>query len=215
MNAAVLLIYGICGMITGWKIPEISTEIISRKGKEIENLNKILYSDAARYIICIVNAGAWVLSMLKSQSPLTALLISVQITICILVAFIDINIRIIPNECTILILVTGILFQVFSFGLKALIPSIITMFAMMGLFILVAGFVGFGKVGAGDVKLAGAMGLALGYPLIITSMAIMSAVLIVFIGTGIASKKIALSTMLPLAPFITAGYAGVLIAYLF
>lgn len=207
------VIYGVTGLLTGWKIPELSLKIMEYKRKEIE-LNKILYSKTAKYIICLFNGAVWALAGLNIDNPIIALLIAVQITICVIIAFIDINIRIIPNECVLLIVVVGVVFQLMNYGLKALLPAIVSMVVMMVVFTSVAAFVGFGKVGAGDVKLAGAMGLALGYPLIITGVGIMAGVLLGFIAVGMALKKIALATMLPLAPFITAGYAGVLITLL-
>ena len=205
--------YGISGLLIGWKIPELSKKIMEYKKGTVE-LNKTLYSNTAKYAISLLNGAAWALAGLNAGNPAIGLLIGLQITICAIITFIDINIRIIPNECVLLIAAAGLLFQLMNFGLKALLPAMISMIAMMTVFTFVASFVGFGKVGAGDVKLAGAMGLALGYPLIMTGIGIMAAVLLAFIGLGMALKKIYLSTMLPLAPFIAAGYAGVLISLL-
>ena len=207
------VIYGVIGLLTGWKIPELSLKIMEYKRGSIE-LSNTLYSKTAKYVVCLLNGAAWALAGLNTDNPIIALLIAVQITICVIIAFIDINIRIIPNECVLLITVAGLLFQVMNYGIKALFPALISMVIMMTVFTSVAAFVGFGKVGAGDVKLAGAMGLALGYPLIITGVGIMALSLLAFIAVGMALKKIALATMLPLAPFITAGYAGVLITLL-
>lgn len=207
------VVYGVIGLLTGWEIPKLSQKIMEYKRVSIE-LNDILYSKTAKYIICLLNGAAWALAGLNIENPIIALLIAVQITICIIIAFIDINIRIIPNECVLFITAAGLLFQLMNYGLKALFPALFSMVIMMTVFTSVAAFVGFGKVGAGDVKLAGAMGLALGYPLIITGVGIMALSLLAFIAVGMALKKIALATMLPLAPFITAGYAGVLITLL-
>lgn len=207
-------IYGVLGLLIGWKIPELSKKIMEyKRGKAIE-LNEVLYSNVAKYAICLINGAAWALSGLNIENPIIALLIALQITICVVIAFIDINIRIIPNECVLIIVVVGLMFQLMNYGLKALLPALVSMVVMMAVFTSVAAFVGFGKVGAGDVKLAGAMGLALGYPLIMTGVGIMAAVLFAFIAVGMALKKLALASMLPLAPFITAGYAGVLITLL-
>lgn len=205
--------YGISGLLIGWKIPELSKKIMEYKKGTVE-LNKSLYSNTAKYAISLLNGAAWALAGLNAGNPAIGLLIGLQISICAIITFIDINIRIIPNECVLLIAAAGLLFQLMNFGLKALLPALISMIAMMTVFTFVASFVGFGKVGAGDVKLAGAMGLALGYPLIMTGIGIMAAILLAFIGLGMALKKIYLSTMLPLAPFIAAGYAGVLITLL-
>ena len=205
--------YGISGLLIGWKIPELSKKIMEYKKGTVE-LNKSLYSNTAKYAISLLNGAAWALAGLNAGNPVIGLLIGLQITICAIITFIDINIRIIPNECVLLVAAAGLLFQLTNYGLKALLPALVSMIVMMAVFTSVASFVGFGKVGAGDVKLAGAMGLALGYPMIMTGIGIMAAVLLAFIGLGMAVKKIYLSTMLPLAPFIAAGYAGVLISLL-
>jgi leader peptidase (prepilin peptidase)/N-methyltransferase len=111
-------------------------------------------------------------------------------------------------------IIVGILFQAINFGLLALIGAVISMIVMMVVFTSVASFVGFGKVGAGDVKLAGAIGLGLGYPLIITAVGIMAVALLIFILAGMALKKIYLSTMLPFAPFMIIGYIAAFVSLL-
>jgi hypothetical protein len=55
------------------------------------------------------------------------------------------------------------------------------------------------------------MGLSLGFPLIITAIGIMAVVLLIYILTGMALKKIYLSTMLPFAPFMIIGYISALL----
>ncbi len=132
-------------------------------------------------------------------------------TLGLIIAYIDVKIRIIPNELVLVILIFGIVFQITYFGFNALFGAVISMIVMMVVFTAVAGFVGFGKVGAGDVKLAGVMGLSLGYPLIITAIGIMAVVLLIYILTGMALKKIYLSTMLPFAPFMIIGYISALL----
>jgi Flp pilus assembly protein protease CpaA len=143
------------------------------------------------------------------------LLIGILIILGLIIIFIDIQIRIIPNELVIALAVVGIIFQLYSYGLLSMMIAIVCMVVMMGVFTSAAGFVGFGQVGAGDVKLSGAMGLALGYPLVITAVEIMAIVLLVYITIGFVIKKIFLSTMLPLAPFMISGFIFALITLLF
>ena len=102
-------------------------------------------------------------------------------------------------------IVLGLAFQAVQFGLSALFPALLCMVAMMILFSAVAGFIGFDKVGAGDVKLAGTMGLALGYPAIISGLIIMSVVFVLFTLAGLVTKKLTLKTMVPFAPFMMTG----------
>ena len=206
MNIFKIIVFGIVGLVIGYKIPDISDKIIKYKRPETNiDENNFLDSNIMRVMIVAVTAVLWVLSG-SINNTIIGLLISAQITIGIIIAYIDVKIRIIPNELVLAMVVLGIIFQILNYGFKALIGAAITMVVMMAVFTAVAGFVGFGKVGAGDVKLAGAMGIALGYPLIVTAIGVMAVSLLVFILSGMALKKIYLSTMLPFAPFMITGY---------
>lgn len=217
MTTAISVLYGLIGIVLGYTIPDLSFKIMEyKKSKDnIKSCDGFLYSKCFKLILSISNGGIWVLSALRASNLFVGLLIGILITLGLLITFIDIQIRIIPNELVMTVFIVGILFQVFSYGPWSLITAIVCMLVMMIVFTSVAGFVGFGKVGAGDVKLAGAMGLALGYPLEITAIGIMAVVLLVFIMIGFIVKKISLTTMLPLAPFMMSGFIFALITILF
>lgn len=207
MNIIIAIFYGILGFIVGYEIPFASLKIIEFKKRKYDfRENNLLHSKILLFCLCIFNGIAWAALGYFIENEIIAFLISIQITLGLIIAYIDISIRIIPNELVLTLIISGILFQLINFGPKAMIGSLVSMIVMMFVFISVAVFVGFGKVGAGDVKLAGVMGLALGYPLIITAVGIMSVALILFIFIGMALKKIYLSTMLPMAPFMIVGY---------
>jgi leader peptidase (prepilin peptidase)/N-methyltransferase len=214
MNIFKFMVFGMAGLCIGYKVPDISDRIIRYKRPEMQNDRKsFLNSHAMQFIITIITGALW--SLLGNMNNIfVALLIAFQITIGIITAFIDIKIRIIPNELIFIMVILGLLFQIFNFGFKNLIVSAIAMIVMMAVFTAVAGFVGFGKVGAGDVKLAGAMGISLGYPLIIAAITVMAVVLLIFILIGMAMQKIYLSTMLPFAPFMIAGYIAAFVSLL-
>jgi len=214
MNIFKIIIFGIMGLVIGYKIPDVSDKIIKYKRPETNiDENSFLSSYIMKVLIAAVTAVLWALSG-SINYTIIGLLISAQITIGIIIGYIDVKIRIVPNELVLAMVVSGIIFQILNYGFRALIVAAITMIVMMGVFTAVAGFVGFGKVGAGDVKLAGAMGLGLGYPLIVTAVGIMAVSLLIFILTGMALKKIYLSTMLPFAPFMIIGYITAFISLL-
>jgi prepilin signal peptidase PulO-like enzyme (type II secretory pathway) len=79
------------------------------------------------------------------------------------------------------------------------------MMAVMAAFITLGSFLGLHTIGAGDVKLAGAMGLTLGFPRVIYGLLGMSAIIVVWCLGGLLTKKITLKSMVAFAPFITAG----------
>lgn len=217
MITEILVVYGLIGIILGYTVPDLSFKIMEyKKGKgNIKCSEKFLYSKIFKFILGILSGGVWILLALRVSDPFEGLLIGILITLGLVIIFIDIQIRIIPNELVITLAIVGVIFQLLSYGLWSLMIAIICMIVMMVVFTSVAGFVGFGKVGAGDVKLSGAMGLALGYPLVTTAVGIMAVVLLVFIAIGFIIKKIFLSTMLPLAPFMMSGFIFALIALLF
>lgn len=213
MNIVVSVLFSIVGLFVGFIILDISKRIINYKNGIYKiSENSFIYTKWFRIIILILNGTLWMITGLYSANLLTGLLIAVQITIGLIIGFIDICIRIIPNELVLTLLVLGIIFQILNYGLYALIVALLCMIIMMMVFVSVAAFVGFGKVGAGDVKLAGVIGLALGYPLIITAIYAMAIVLLIYISAGMATKKISLATMFPLAPFLISGYVTALIS---
>lgn len=199
------ILYGIIGIVTGYKVPCLSQKIIRYKKKEVITNCNFLFSTQLQLLLSLFNGVVWYLAVLNIENKLVAILIGLIITTGLITAFVDICIRIIPNEIILLFVVLGLLFQISYFGVKTLPAAFISMIVLMVVFTAVAAFVGFGKVGAGDVKLAGAMGLTLGYPIIIIAVMAMAVVLLIFIGVGMLLKKIYLSTMLPLAPFIVSG----------
>lgn len=143
-------------------------------------------------MIILFNGAAWCFTAYTAESLFAAVLISVQISLGIIFAYIDIKIRIIPNELIlVLCLALGITYQTFNYGLEGILGSIICMVFIMIVFTALATFMGLGKVGAGDVKLAGAIGFALGYPSVVTAMGAMAAVLLGYILIGLALRKFA------------------------
>jgi leader peptidase (prepilin peptidase)/N-methyltransferase len=217
MNIILNIVFGFVGGFAGFFIPYFSYKIMEykRRKKNIINGKDYMKSKFIRLVFALFNSVAWLLCIINIDNSISAVLISMQITLGIIIAFIDINIRIIPNELVLAVLITGILFQSLLYGTYGIIGSIMSMIFIMIVFTAVAIFMGLGKVGAGDVKLAGAIGFALGYPLVITAMVVMSFVLIGFILSGLVFKKIKLTTMLPLAPFLATGYISALVSLAF
>jgi leader peptidase (prepilin peptidase)/N-methyltransferase len=210
MKLFLSVIIGIAGLVIGYMVPVFSQRIMQyKKGKDYTGIGKESFNIIM--LLCLLNGVIWSYSFYLLDNIWYAAILAVLMTLGLIIAYIDVKIRIIPNELIVVILILGIVFQITYFGFTALLGAAISMIVMMVVFTAVAGFVGFGKVGAGDVKLAGVMGLSLGYPLIITSIGIMAVVLLIYILIGMALKKIYLSTMLPFAPFMIIGYISALL----
>ena len=202
---AVLLL---AGAVLGYWLPDISQKLaqykFQKKGMPFER--EVRYTaKPVKLGVCIVNAAAWTASVLFADTFLIAALISALFSAGLLTALVDIQIRIVPNELLLVMLILGLAFQSVQFGFTAIMPALLCMAAMMLLFSTVAGFVGFDKVGAGDVKLAGTMGLVLGYPAVVSGLVIMGGVFVLFTIAGLLAKRLTLKTMVPFAPFMMTG----------
>ncbi len=215
MNIAGAIILGIIGAVLGFLIPKIIKYFILSKKKAEYVVPDYINSLSFKLVFCLINAAAWFLSGLLMGNMIIALLAAVLISIAIIITAIDLLIRIIPNYLVLAMLIAGVIFQVSTNGWRGLLYALVCGVLMMAVFTAVAGMVGFGGVGAGDVKLAGAMGLALGYPQILTAMIIMAAVLIVYCLGGLLTKKLTLKSAFPFAPFMMAGMVFVLVCQIF
>ncbi|MEL7649838.1 MAG: prepilin peptidase [Sedimentibacter sp.] len=208
------MIFGIIGLAVGLGIQNISYKLIKfKRGKFEVSENVFLHSMMLRILLGAFNGAAWAITGLFTDNFLLQILICTQITVGLIVSYIDISIRIIPNEIVLIIITMGMIFQTSTYGLYGILGSIMSMVFIMIVFTALAMFMGMGKVGAGDVKLAGAIGFTLGYPLVITAIWTMAISLIIFILIGFLLKKIKLSTMLPLGPFLSLGYAFSLVYF--
>lgn len=207
MNTFVSIILGLIGIYIGLFIPEFSLFVIKKKkGMDYTYGNSLLSIRSYKICFGLINGLIWLLAGIFLDTGLKMLFLSIQVTLGLVIAFIDIKIRIIPNELVLTMFVVGVIFQAIYYGLHEVLGSVACMIFIMVVFTAVAIFMGFGKVGAGDVKLAGAIGFSLGYPLVVVAMLTMAVVLLLYIVTGLAIKKIKLTTMLPLAPFLIVGY---------
>lgn len=208
-----LIVFASLGLFIGYMIPDMSIKIIKYKKKSINRVENQVLDKLINILLILFNSAAWFYTASTADNLFVATLVCIQISLGIILAFIDVKIRIIPNELILVLLALGVIFQAFNYGYEGILGAIISMVFIIIVFTALATFMGLGKVGAGDVKLAGAIGFALGYPSIITAMGAMAAVLLIFILIGFATKKIRMTTMLPLAPFLVAGYIFALVTF--
>jgi len=125
----------------------------------------------------------------------------------LLVAAIDIDRRLVLNEM--LVVAAGLaLLNAAAHGWGALGRALLGGLLALGLFSLLA-LLQRGALGSGDVKLAGVLGLAFGYP-----VALRALILGVIVGGVVAAillltRRVNRRTMIPYAPFLAAG--GILV----
>lgn len=208
---------GIFGLLTGYCFPQLAQRIITYKYSSGNGFaGELLWMPnlAFSIVTSIINAAGWTVVSCFSRSPFTTFLFSSLWTLAILIAVIDLKTHKIPNEMVLCVMILGSSFQLFSGGGKGLFYAALSMLAVMASFTLLAGAMGFRSVGAGDIKLAGAMGLTLSYPYILHGLIGMSLLMALYCITGIVLKKLTLKSMLPFAPFMMAGMAYAMIVIL-
>lgn len=196
------------GIIIGLMLSTMTQKIICHKslkkgiklGKDTGCLKPL-----TKFGVCLLNSGLWTFTVLRLGNIITSILLSSLFTLAFLITITDIKIRTIPNELVLLMSIVGIAFQMFHFGFSSLLGAFASMLGMGASFTAVAALVGLCKVGAGDVKLAGAMGLVLGFPNIITALVVMSAAIAIYSLLGFITKKLSLQSMVPFAPFMMLG----------
>lgn len=145
-----------------------------------------------------------------AQDPLTAAFLGILILFSMAFALIDMRIHVIPNEMILMILPVGLLFQLYEFGWLGALKALGCMAALIVLFMILGLIFGLEKMGAGDVKLLGAMGMVLGFPLSVWGIFIMSVLLVGFSLIGMAMGKMTHVSMIPLAPFMMIGQIAAL-----
>lgn len=123
--------------------------------------------------------------------------------VLLIFAIVDIRSRLIPNK---LLLVAGIatLFILGRNSIEVFVLGIIgglTGFAFYSIFYLLIP----GKVGAGDVKLAGLIGLMTGIPLVFLALPLGILMAGVVVMIMMAFKRIKITGSIPYAPFLCSG----------
>lgn len=208
MSIVTAIIFGLLGMLAGWFIPTIAEKTAKYKySKQEKELNP-----DSRYISFLLKLGCLLLTGISwaalgyfLANPFHAALLAVIILDAIVIAIVDLRIHIIPNETVFVMAVIGIIFQITFFGFAAFELTLISAVGVMIVFIILASILGLRAIGAGDVKLVGAMGLLLGWPYIFYGLFGMSIIVLIWSVVGLITKKLKLNSMLPFGPFMMAG----------
>jgi leader peptidase (prepilin peptidase)/N-methyltransferase len=201
------VIYGILGIFTGCLMLVLIDKITKRKclEKDIIEKKNLFNKKYIKVILCFLNVVAWTMAGLTAENPIGALLLAIIFSLAVMIAVIDIRIHIIPNKLVLTLMVAGVLFQLIQFGGRSLLIAVACMLGITVIFLIVGAIIGLHKIGAGDVKLAGAMGLVLGYPHILTAVLAMSIVLLAYCFIGVYAYKLTMKSMFAYAPFMMLG----------
>jgi Flp pilus assembly protein protease CpaA len=215
MNVALALIMGSSGMAAGWFIPLAAQKTAAYKLKRSDKTispDKRFTSVILKLAFLIVNGALWATVGLFASNILHICLLAFILLIAAVIIIVDIRIHIVPNEAIFVLLLAGLVIQFSLNGLLGILYAVITMLVVMVVFITLGSALGLNTIGAGDVKLAGTMGLLLGYPYIMYAMIGMAALLLVWCLGGLATRKLSLKSMFAFAPFMMAGTIFAIVA---
>lgn len=208
MNITAALIMAMIGLAAGWFVPRIAEKLIAykflKKRKELPDGKKYL-SLSAKLVCMLVSGILLAVTGLLTNSVLNAVVFSVVMIDAVLISVIDIRVRMIPNETVFLLAAVGLVLLITAGDVAGIFQAAISMFVVMFVFIALGSAMGSESIGAGDVKLAGAMALVLGFPQIMYGLIGMSGMLLIWIGTGLLLKKLTLKSSLAFGPFMMGG----------
>lgn len=193
--------------LPGWA-EKICWNKMTEKGKSLPENSR--YTAPWVKLLCLVlNAAGWGGCWHLAAGPVTAAAAMAMWSVSIVLFLIDFRVRLLPNMLLGPLFLLGVLLQGVTNGPMGLLRGLICMAAVMAVFLALGSVMGLSSaVGAGDVKLAGVMGMALGYPAVLPGIAIMTAILLIFCLAGLALKKITLKSMIPFGPFLLPGLMG-------
>lgn len=204
-----IVLLGLAGASLGILLPGIIESMI--QARQGGNSHSAIASGSTgpaaftKFLSGMLLAGLWIYAGFKFEGFLSASLAALLITAAMAITVIDWKIRRIPNELVLLMLICGSAFQIIHFGFASLPKALLSMLLMMAVFLVPVFLGGFDKIGAGDVKLAGAMGLVLGQTYIVPAVLVMCGALLVYCVTGLFFRKLTLSSRFAFAPFMMLG----------
>ena len=204
-----IILFGLAGALLGILLPGIiESMILARQGGNAQSVitsRSPVPAAFRKFLSGMLLAGLWIYAGFKFEGILSASLAALLITAALAITVIDWQIRRIPNELVLLMLIAGGAFQIIHFGLASLPKALLSMLLMMAVFLVPVFLGGFDKIGAGDVKLAGAMGLVLGQTYIVPAVLVMCGALLVYCVIGLFFRKLTLSSRFAFAPFMMLG----------
>jgi prepilin signal peptidase PulO-like enzyme (type II secretory pathway) len=153
----------------------------------------------------LVNGFGWLLACLVSHSVPEAANLGLMVSAAVVLTLIDVGIRVIPNELVAALLALAAALALLEKGFAVLPWRLGGFLAALALFLLAMRIAGPGKVGGGDVKLAAAVGFAVGFPNVLVAVLIMALAASATGVVGVKLKKMGKSTPMPFAGFLMAG----------
>ena len=207
-----VVVLAVSGFVIGWFIPNMYRGVIEYKcvqrSRDAPEFNSSVWHNV---LFAIGNMAIYAFAMILTGDYVLAMSASVLISLAIIITAVDIKIRLIPNELVLILLLMGAVYRLNLAGLSGIIQSLAGALIMVLLFGLSGKLAGFNKVGAGDLKLAFAIGIVCASTNIGPALIVMAVTLAVVTVGGMLIGKLRRTDMIPFAGFMMAGMtAGII-----
>ncbi|HZK56762.1 MAG TPA: prepilin peptidase [Clostridia bacterium] len=211
------IIGAVLGLLIGSFIFRISDKIIRYKCEKLdkEMPESDTMSKMLKNIFILVHVSLYIATYLIM--PLTkAIFVGLFVTIAVVGTIVDVYIHIIPNETVLFLLGTGVVYRIITGGISSFKGSLLGLLLVTGLFLgtgaivyLMKGTIG---VGAGDLKLAMAISIALGYPGTLYFLIGLAGAILGYLALRYMSRTLVFGASFPMAGQIMTGF---IIAFFF
>ena len=203
-----IILMAIVGLVLGYFVPVMAQKLIDYKSEKKNKTYDVYFwypQNVCQIVCAILSAGGLGYCGYLNPSWFLLILVGIIWILGMITILVDLRIRIIANEVILALLGLAVVFRMISDGPASLLNSFLTMVVIMFACILLGKIMGLWKVGAGDVKLFGVVGLLYGYPNVFAPVLIMSVAIVVFCIIGLKLYRLTMKTMFAMAPFIVVG----------
>lgn len=207
-----VVVLAISGLVIGWFIPNMYRGVIeykcARKSRDTPSFNSSMWHNV---LFGIGNMIMYSFAMVLTGDYVLAMSASILISLAVIITAVDIKIRLIPNELVLVLLLMGGVYRLNLAGVPGILYSFAGALIMVLLFGLSGKIAGFNKVGAGDLKLAFAIGIVCASTNIVPALLVMAITLAAVSVGGMIIGKLRRTDMIPFAGFMMAGMtAGII-----
>ena len=192
-----------CGKVIPWylNIPLFSFLILKGRCRNCNAGISPVYP-----LVEALNAIFYLATFLLYGLTPTSLLLSLLFSVLIVISFIDLRHRIIPNGLVLILVILGLMFacyQVFVLDMPWSLYAIGFLAASLPLFLL--GMLFRDGIGGGDIKLMAAAGLFLGWKLILLALFLAALSGLLYAGVLLILRRAGRRTEIPFGPFLSIG----------
>lgn len=211
INSGVVVL-AISGFVIGWFIPNMYRGVIeykcAQRSRDTPSFNSSIWHNV---LFGIGNMVMYAFTMVLTGDYVLAMSASILVSLAVIITAVDIKIRLIPNELVLVLLLMGVVYRLNLAGISGILTSLAGALIMVLLFGLSGKIAGFNKVGAGDLKLAFAIGIVCASTNIVPTLLVMAVTLAAVSVGGMIIGKLRRTDMIPFAGFMMAGMtAGII-----